>query len=295
GLKELENKALSKIGSYIEEKTGLSDANNVLFKFAGLRECAMSFDDVLYIEMTETICRYYLEKDPLIKDGYIKLEKLSFAGSNFFNTEDDIELYASARVFGWVRIGTGIRTRAWIRGDNPLLSLDEAGTTVWELSNFARGKILRTLFGANLPYDYPVLSAFNSKTGAATVIKSLDFTAPHYETGKNMEKEIKEMINKFDKFKGSGSYNTREEYPVINASDIKSKKLLLIIPTNDLSELHSEVLREMIVFASSKGILFETVSYQKSSRFSKNGSGDPEADTDGTTDGTNEFTLLNSA
>ena len=269
GLKELENKALSKIGSFLEEKTGLKDGNNVLFRFAGLRECSMALDDMLYTRMAETICDYYLSGDPLIKDGYIRLDKLSFNGSQFYNAGDDIELYASARIFGWLKIGTSIRSRAWVRGDNPLLSLDEAGITVWELNNFARGKILRTIFGANLPYDYPVLSAFDSGSGKGTVIKSLDFTAPYYNSGSGMEKELKEMINKLHKFNSTDIYTLKEGYPEIRNGDIKSKKLILVIPTNEISEQQIEVLNSMIVYAGARDITIETIPYQKSSRFIK--------------------------
>ena len=269
GLKELENKALAKIGSFLNDKTGSSEGSDVLFRFAGLRECATTLDDVLYTQMSRTICLHYLEKDPLIKDGYIKLYKLSFNGSVFYDAGDDIELYASAIVFGRVRIGTSIKTRAWIRGNDPLLSIDESGTTVWDLTNFARGKILRTIFGGDLPYDYPVLSAFDTATGAATVIKSLDFTAPYYATGKNMEKEIKEMINKLDKFDTSDGYTLRDDYPVIKRGMITSKKLLLIMPLNELNDRQAEVIRNIVVYAGTKGINLETVLYQKSSRFSK--------------------------
>lgn len=269
GLKELENKALSKIGSFLEEKTGSSEGSSVLFKFAGLRECATSFDDVLYTQMSTTICRYYLDKDPLIKDGYVKLDKLSFNGSAFYNEGDDIELYASAIVFGRIKIGTSIKTRAWIRGNDPLLSINESGTTVWELTNFARGKILRTIFGGNLPYDYPVISVFEEDTGMATMIKSLDFTGPYYASGKNMEKELKEMINKLDKFDSSDGYELKDDYPVIKNGMIKGKKLFLVMPLNEMGEKQAEALRNSIILAGAKGINIETVLYQKSSRFVK--------------------------
>ena len=258
GLKELENKALSKIGSFLEEKTGSSEGSSVLFKFAGLRECATSFDDVLYTQMSTTICRYYLDKDPLIKDGYVKLDKLSFNGSAFYNEGDDIELYASAIVFGRIKIGTSIKTRAWIRGNDPLLSINESGTTVWELTNFARGKILRTIFGGNLPYDYPVISVFEEDTGMATMIKSLDFTGPYYASGKNMEK-----------FDSSDGYELKDDYPVIKNGMIKGKKLFLVMPLNEMGERQAEALRNSIILAGAKGINIETVLYQKSSRFVK--------------------------
>lgn len=277
GLKELENKALSKIGSFLEEKTGSSEGGSVLFKFAGLRECAASFDDVLYTQMSGTICRFYLDKDPLIKDGYIKLDNLSFNGSAFYNIGDDIELYASAKVFGRIRIGTSIKTRAWIRGNDPLLSIDESGTTVWDLTNFARGKILRTIFGGNLPYDYPVISVYDKATGMATMIKSLDFTGPYYESGKNMEKELKEMISKLDKFDSTDGYTLKDDYPVIETGTIRSKKLFLVMPLNELSEKQAEALRNTIIYAGSKGINLETVLYQRSSRFIKSEeNSDPE-------------------
>jgi hypothetical protein len=272
GLEQLENDALSALGNYIEDKTGSSTATNVMFRFFFLRECASGADDLLYAQAGKTICKYYLDTDPLIKNGYIKPDDLSFNGSKFFNTGDDIELYASYRLYGWLKVGTSIRCRAWIRGNDPLLSINESGVTVWQLNNFARGKILRTIFGGNLPYDYPVLSAYDEQTREAVVIKSIDLTAPYYKSGKELNKEIREMIDKFSKFNDSSDYQLKPGYPVINSGMISSRKLILIVPENDITYAQSEVLHDCMVYCFTKGIIYDIVQYQRSDKYTDNSS-----------------------
>ena len=269
GLEELENTALEKIGSYLKEKTGDDTGNNVLFKFFSLRDCAAYGDDLLYSEAAKIICNYYLSKDPLIKNGYINLKDLSFSGSKFYNSGDEIELKVTCKVFKIAKIGSSVRTRAWIRGDNPLLALDESGVTVWDLGNLKRGKILRSIFGANLPYDYPVISIYDSSGKSATMIKSIDLTAPYYNSGRGLEKEIKEMIDKLRKFETTDGYNMRDGYLKISRGEIKSKKLLLVVPTNGFNDFNGTVLNNILVYASSNNIKVEMVTYQKSNKYIK--------------------------
>ena len=267
GIKELENRLLSEIGNFINEKTGDDGGISVLFRFSGLRECAAAGDDILYSKMAEVICEHYISKDPLVSCGFISPDGLSFTGSNFFNGNDDIELYASCKLFGWLKIGTSLRSRAWIRGDNPLLSIGESGVTVWELNNFARGKILRSIFGGNMPYDFPVLSSFDPRTGAAAVIKSIDITAPTYQDPKIFSKELREIADKFTGFSGTEGYSLKPDHPVIRDGDIRTKRLLLVFPSNEMSEAQRKVLNDFIVYASADGMKLEFVTYQKSKRY----------------------------
>lgn len=269
GLEQLENDALSAIGGFIEDKTGSGTAGNVLFRFFFLRECAMGADDLLYSGASKTICEYYLEKDPLIKNGYVRPESLSFAGSRFFNGGDDIELYASFRLFGWLKVGSSVKCRAWIRGNDPLLALNDSGVTVWQLNNFARGKILRAIFGGNLPYDYPVLSAYDEKKREAKVIKSIDLTAPYYKSDKELNKEIRDMIDKFASFSNASDYQLKPGYPVITSAMISSRRLTLIVPENDISYAQSQILNNCMVYSYSKEIIFEVIPYQRSNRYEK--------------------------
>ena len=269
GLEELENTALEKIGEFINEKTGDSTGTSVLFRFASLRDCAAYGDDLLYSKAAEMICDYYLKKDPLIKNGYVKLDKLSFSGSCFYNKSDDIELRATVRLFDFVKAGTSVRVRAWIRGDNPLLAIDESGLTVWDMGNLQRGKILRAIFGANMPYDYPVIAIYDVNKGEATVIKSLDVTAPYYNSGKGLEKELTDMIEKFRKFDTTDGYAMRDGYQIIKKGDIKKKKLMLVMPTNEPTEFQMGVINSSMVKAASYNISMEIVTYQRSNKYQK--------------------------
>ena len=229
----------------------------------------MGADDLLYAQASKKICEYYLDKDPLIKNGYVKSDSLTFEGSKYYNGNDDIELYASFRLFGWLKVGSSVRFRAWIRGNDPLLSLSESGVTVWQLNNFARGKILRTIFGGNLPYDYPVLSAYDEKTREAIVIKSIDLSAPYYQNERELNKELHDMIDKFAKYETPLDYQFKPDYPVITADMISTRKLRLIVPENDITYAQSQTMEKCMIYCASKGIIFDVITYQRSDRYAE--------------------------
>ena len=279
GLETLENRALEHIGANISERTGDSTGMQILSGFADLRACAQTGDNLLYSEAAGIVCRYFIGKDGIVKSGFIDLSDISFSGSRFFDAGDDIELYAKARFSGRIRIGTSVKVRAWIRGNDPLLSLNESGITVWQLGNFARGKIIRALFGGNLPYDYPVVCAVEK--GEALMIKSLNTTSSSYSGGKKFEQELKSMIDRLSDFKGGNMDNIAEKgYRVFSPAEIRTRRLLLVIPEEGFNDFQAGSMQSIMAYAASKGVVLEPVAYQKALKTSGTDAGDDEAGKD---------------
>lgn len=260
GIAQLENAAISEIGVSLSGTALGNLGSGLVMKIIDLRGCAETGDNYLYQAAAAEICKVILSEDPLVKCGFIKYENLSFSGSRFFDDSENIELHAAFKVFGRVNVGTNICVRAWIRGDNPIGSIT-ASESVWKLNNFARGKIIRSLFGANLPYDYPTIASFSS--GRATMIKSLDHTKKTYQSGTELEKEVKSMIDKLRDFSGTEDTPGVDEEYIISSDKIKSKKLLLVMPTNELNEKQNEALLRIVTYAGSYGIEMEITLFQE--------------------------------
>lgn len=264
GIGELENHSLEKLGQYLSEKTSSNDGKNILTKYINLRYCAETGDNILYSQVAKAICTQYLNEDKLVKFGFLDYDGLSFSGSLFFDDDSDIiVLKAKLKYEGKYTVGASTKSRAWIKGDNPILSIEESGISIWTLNNFARGKILRATFGANLKYDYPVIAIFKSN-GEAVMIKSIDFTKDTYKSQAKFRYEITSMLDKLKEFIGTVGAPGLETNEIIRPEQIKSKKLMLIMPTNDMPENLASVLKEMTLKASGYGILFEIIPYQKS-------------------------------
>ncbi len=250
GVAKLENKLLEQLDSDIAES------------FIDLRGAAQSGQDYLYEKAVEALVSYYLDQDPLVQNGYLQYQDLSCAGGTFFDRNDDIYLNIRCKS-GLVPVGTSIRFRGWIRGDSPVASITESGISVWSFDNFTRGKILRDVFGGDLPYDYPVIASFDD--GTATMIKSLDSTKPAYQDSSRLASEVQEMIRKLHAFKGTAGNERVEESLWIQNEEIKKRKLLLILPENPMTQEQSTALFHVIhTDAVLNDVEVEIKTYQKS-------------------------------
>lgn len=107
---------------------------------------------------------------------------------------------------------------------------------IWSEHNFTRGKYFREKYGANLPFNYPVISKF--KNGQAFAIRSMDLTAPVYQSADYLEQELMGEITRLAAFEGS-SRQTKIDPPVIKSGDIKSRQLTIVVPANSDYDLAS--------------------------------------------------------
>lgn len=239
----------------------LDDA--VANSFIDLRGAAQSGLDSVYTLAVEQLITYYLNRDPFVRSGYLKYDGLSCAGSVFFDGNDDIELRTQCKA-AHVVVGTSLRFRGWIRGDHPIASITESGVSVWSFDNFTRGKILRDVFGGDLPYDYPVIASF--KDGTAVMIKSVDITKSSYSDGRRLASEVQGMIAKLSAFKGTQGNSQVSVSLQISESEIQTRKLLLVLPENPMTQEQSLALVKVLTTdAVLKNVQVEIKLYQTSS------------------------------
>lgn len=128
----------------------------------------------------------------------------------------------------------------------------EKGAGIWNLSNIARGKEIRKLQGANLPFNFPTIAKFQD--GKATGIKSLNIDEAYYKNTGNLEKKVMSYVNKLEEFQGGSAGGV-----TIDKSDISSKELILVIPETDVSPAQQAVIDKCISKARSKGITLKIV------------------------------------
>ena len=211
-------------------------------------------ENALYSGVAREFIQYYLTQDPLVRNGYVQYTDLSCLGSTFFAGNDDIVLTVSCKAYNLFPLDTTLRFRGWIRGDSPLSSLLEEGVSVWSFDNFTRGKMIRDIFGGDLPYDYPVIASF--KEGVALMIKSIDTTKPTYQNTNRLQQEVKEMLDKLRNFQGVAGE--------IEPAAIKAKKLLLVIPENTPTEQANVLFNVVRNHGVVQGIQVEVQFYQES-------------------------------
>lgn len=141
---------------------------------------------------------------------------------------------------------------------------DAEASEIWMLDNFSRGKRFRTLFGANLPDDFPVIARFEQ--GEAVMIKSIDLTAPTYQKQQYTEQHLERMIRRLAEFSGA-SYRKKDVTIQINAGTISQKRLLLIIPTNSSQQFLDTTIANLTSYAEAAQIRLQIVRYGKSERY----------------------------
>lgn len=132
--------------------------------------------------------------------------------------------------------------------------------TVWSEANFKRGDLLQKEFSANLPKSYPTINRYEA--GVVTSIKSIDLTNPSLENAFYLDARIANLAGQLAHF--SGYQAKSANWPTIKASDIKERKLLLIVPENSKPERIAQV--ESILRRYPQ-ITFNIVRYEKSYRY----------------------------
>lgn len=127
---------------------------------------------------------------------------------------------------------------------------DTSEDSVWDKENFERGLYFRKQYGANLPESFPVLSAW--RNGTATSIKSIDLTAPSYQSGNDLEKKVIGHIDEIAQYEGTEKPWGKDQI-YIDGREIENRVLILIIPENSPQSTIDE-LNEYCSYAESKGV-----------------------------------------
>ncbi|HHW31923.1 MAG TPA: hypothetical protein GXX20_09675 [Clostridiaceae bacterium] len=229
-----------------------------------------NFED-LKTEICIPIVKLYFKK--YLPD--FPLGNLDFSHSSFFEEDTgdiDIIVRYNVNIPLPVKIPQIIFTqrasvKAWLGGDEKENSpVTGEIDNIWSLSNFERGRKIREIFGANLPYNFPVLSKFEG--GKATVIKSMDLTADTYKTPEMVIKKISEYMDNLAQYKG-------QEIPwgsskiLIMEKDIIIRELLLVIPSNEISQEIKEALDFCVIQGVNKDVILRIEKYGYSYRYDK--------------------------
>jgi hypothetical protein len=201
----------------------------------------------------------YLEKLGVV-GGY---DGLDFSGSSFCAGETDdiniivrysVRIPVPLRLFGDLHFEQRACARAWMGGDNP----SDREEDIWSLDNLTRGKKIREIFGANLPWGFPGISSF--KNGCAILIRSMDITAATYQNPENIERTVNGYIDDLAEYNGQVKPWGNEKI-VILPEDIHSRKLLLVIPSNPASEAAFNALDNCRAHAAGRGVILELRKY----------------------------------
>ncbi|MDD4324008.1 MAG: hypothetical protein PHR78_05370 [Eubacteriales bacterium] len=155
----------------------------------------------------------------------------------------------------------------WSRGKYKISSNtgdDEESDDIWSMSNFQRGLEFRRLYGANLPATYPCIAIWNAGSGTAGSIKSMDLTAPSWQTKSAAETRVYSFIANLASFEGGAE-------PGPQIGEIKKRQLILVIPRNHAAWLDKDVMDQWSNYANVRGVELKISSYGESHRYQQDG------------------------
>jgi len=190
-----------------------------------------------------------------LKDGF---NSIDFTSSRMLADGKSIDIVANyemsfpflAQLFPKFKITQMASACVWAGENGVRKGEDEATdekTSVWNMANMERGRQIRKLQGANLPYNFPTIAIF--KNGTATSIKSLNIDEVYYQNSRNLKKKLMLYIEKLEAFEGG-----KGTAIAIESSQIYQKELRLIIPETDVLANQQQTINECIQIARSKGI-----------------------------------------
>lgn len=252
-------------GEFAEELS--SELENFIMSILDLRKIGEYTFDYIYEFTAQNMCESSMKDNILIKKDIVKLRNLNLYKSNFFHNDSNfIDFIAVCEVDTYlpfdVKIATEIKCAAWGSGVMPHISVenttDNESTTksIWEENNFTRGQVIRQMYGANLPDNFPVIASFEN--GTATMIKSINHMTNTYQESSVFEKTVRRMIDELVSFQEGNAGNIK-----VNMRDIYCKRLILVMPENNLSTSQQKAMENLMRYAASKFIVLDLQRYQK--------------------------------
>ncbi len=209
---------------------------------------------------------YYSDVDERLKGLNLKdgFDGIDFTSSRMLADDKSIDIVVSyemkfpflSQLFPGIKITQTASTCIWA-GENGVREAEEETeekdeASVWDMNNLERGREIRKLQDANLPYNFPTIASF--KNGRATSIKSLNIDEAYYKNSSNLKKKLMLYIDKLEEFEGGKSSTV-----TIEGSQIRTKELRLVIPETELSANQQNTIDECIRIAKSKGIELKVI------------------------------------
>lgn len=188
---------------------------------------------------------------------------MDFSESKIFdNGADDVEVTVVYKIklpapflFRAIIIRQTAVSRAWLGGDEPSPPVVE---DIWSLDNLTRGKRIRELFGGNLPFSFPGLSAY--KNGKATLIRSMDTTAASYQTAEKVEAALKGYVDEIAEYPGQQTPWGSDKI-VIMPEGISIRELIFVIPENEISAEVQSALQLCRSYADERSVSLRIIRY----------------------------------
>jgi hypothetical protein len=121
--------------------------------------------------------------------------------------------------------------------------------SVWKLEPYSRGNVIEQVLGQNLPQNMPVIDKFLN--GTATSIKSVDLTAPTYQSVSGLNGKLLEYVDSIAKYIGTGP-SGHAGFRILE-KEIAARELTIAIPnTGNLAQ--QTIMQTVIQYGASKGV-----------------------------------------
>lgn len=227
----------------------------------------------LFVPVAQMYTAKYIAQEGLDADSRLRMlnikngiSGMDFSQSGFLqDSEENVEIVVSyemelplpVNILPDLKIVQRAVSKAWLSGDEPSED-DEEADDIWLLGNLERGTKIRTIFGANLPYSFPVISSFES--GKAILIKSMDLTDESYQYAFNVRETLEGYIDELAGFRGQETPWGSKKI-VISSKAITARQLILVIPENELLPEVEQMLGICASYASGRGVELKVVRY----------------------------------
>jgi predicted transcriptional regulator len=116
------------------------------------------------------------------------------------------------------------------------------------------------MFGGSLPLGFPGLSSFSN--GEAMLVKSLDATAATYQDSNVLKRTIDGYVKSLAAYAGNEKPWGQDNI-YIPADSITSRRLVLVIPTNELPESLENAITACVDSARSQGVELQVERYER--------------------------------
>ncbi|HHV96513.1 MAG TPA: hypothetical protein GXX37_08605 [Clostridiaceae bacterium] len=265
----------------IQTKKGNNDAEfqdemkNLLYSI--LKEAYGDSIDRLFIPIAKMCIKKYLVTNE-IRDPDERLKALDvnggfngldFSMSELFKDENNtisivvkykINMPVPIKILPSLTVIQKASVRGWLGGDEVLEQTKDVKDDIWSLDNFTRGRKIREIFGANLPFTFPVIARYDEDSGTVTMIKSMDLTLEYYQDPVKVSKKMKLYINELKAYRGQEVPWGKDKI-VIKNSDIVKRQLILVVPNNPINLEVEQEIEQCRLYAADNGIDLKVIKY----------------------------------
>jgi hypothetical protein len=137
----------------------------------------------------------------------------------------------------------------WSQVDRERMTGALGRPTLWNQGDTSRGRDYERLKKANIAGNFPVIDDFDSDTGKATSLKTVDLRGKTYRDTKGLFRKVTSDTDKLADFSGRtwGGYS-------VPGDAIKSKVLCVGVPKGSATEGQQSVLKRCEKYANNKGV-----------------------------------------